>query len=53
MIESKDSRSEGVLTPIAKGFMETFGLEYPIVQAAPGGERLAQAVANAGAMGAI
>jgi len=52
-MESKDSRSNGDLNARAKAFMETYGLDYPIVQAAPGGERLAQAVASAGAMGAL
>jgi nitronate monooxygenase len=33
--------------------MERFGLDYPIVQAAPGGERLAVAVAKAGGLGAL
>lgn len=37
----------------AVAFMQTFGLRYPIVQAAPGGERLAAAVANAGGFGAL
>jgi nitronate monooxygenase len=37
----------------AVAFMERFGLDYPIVQAAPGGERLAVAVANAGGLGAL
>jgi nitronate monooxygenase len=33
--------------------MEAFGLDYPIVKAAPGGERLAVAVANAGGLGSL
>lgn len=33
--------------------MQTYQLAYPIIQAAPGGERLAQALTNAGAMGAL
>jgi nitronate monooxygenase len=33
--------------------MEAFGLDYPIVKAAPGGERLAIAVANAGGLGSL
>jgi nitronate monooxygenase len=52
-MESKDPRSEGELNVRAKAFMKTFGLDYPIIQAAPGGERLANAIANAGAMGAL
>jgi nitronate monooxygenase len=36
-----------------KRLMGLFGLKYPIFQAAPGGEELCIAVANAGAMGAI
>ncbi len=52
-MESKDSGSNDDLNVRAKAFMETYGLDYPIVQAAPGGERLAHAVASAGAMGAL
>lgn len=52
-MQSKDSRSQDDLNVRAKAFMEMFGLDYPIVQAAPGGERLANAIANAGAMGAL
>lgn len=43
----------GKLTSQAVAFMETFGLDYPIVKAAPGGERLAVAVANAGGLGSL
>lgn len=43
----------GTLNTSSKKFMEMFGLKYPIVQAAPGGEELAIAVANSGAMGSI
>jgi nitronate monooxygenase len=52
-MESRDSRSKDELNASAKAFMETYRLDYPIVQAAPGGERLAQALANAGVMGAL
>ena len=37
----------------AKKIMTLFDLKYPIFQAAPGGETLAIALANAGAMGAL
>lgn len=37
----------------SKKLMTLFNLKYPIFQAAPGGEELAIAVSNAGAMGAI
>lgn len=50
---SRESRSKGELNVRAQAFMKMFGLDYPIVQAAPGGERLANAIANAGAMGAL
>ena len=33
--------------------MDKFNLKYPIFQAAPGGEELAIAIANAGGMGAL
>jgi nitronate monooxygenase len=36
-----------------KKLMNVFDLKYPIFQAAPGGEELCIAIANAGAMGAI
>lgn len=36
-----------------KKLLTLFSLKYPIFQAAPGGERLAIAIANAGGMGAI
>lgn len=44
------------LNPSARAFMSQFNLKYPIVQAptaGPAGARLAIAVANAGAMGAL
>lgn len=37
----------------SRALMARFGLKYPIFQAAPGGEALAVAVAEAGAMGAV
>lgn len=37
----------------SQALMSRFGLKYPIFQAAPGGEALAIAVANSGAMGAV
>ena len=43
----------GQLNSQAVAFMETFGLDYPIVKAAPGGERLAVAVANASGLGSL
>ncbi len=44
---------EGVLSKNSQELLTRFGLKYPIFQAAPGGEALAVAVANSGAMGAI
>jgi len=50
--ETKDKRKElGILSEINKKLMSQFDLKYPIFQAAPGGEALAIAVANAGGMG--
>ena len=52
MDETGDS-DIGVLTDNSQALIERFDLRYPIFQAAPGGEALAIAVANSGAMGAI
>ena len=43
----------GMISERSKKLMTLFNLKYPIFQAAPGGEELAIAVSNAGAMGAI
>jgi nitronate monooxygenase len=43
----------GIISERSKKLMTLFNLKYPIFQAAPGGEELAIAVSNAGAMGAI
>ena len=49
----KEKKELGSLSEISKKLMSQFDLKYPIFQAAPGGEALAIAVANAGGMGAI
>ena len=46
-------KSKNVLPDNCRELLERFDLRYPIFQAAPGGEALAIAVANSGAMGAI
>lgn len=52
--ETKAKKKElGILSEINKKLMSQFDLKYPIFQAAPGGEALAIAVANAGGMGAV
>jgi nitronate monooxygenase len=43
----------GVLNESSKKLLALFNLKYPIFQAAPGGEDLAIAIANAGGMGAL
>ena len=43
----------GNLNESSKKIMSLFDLNYPIFQAAPGGEDLAIAIANAGGMGAL
>jgi len=48
-----DALQNEKLSNSSRKFMELFDLKYPIVQAAPGGEELAIAIANAGAMGSI
>jgi nitronate monooxygenase len=50
-----DSRTkEGrTLNENSQEMLTRFGLKYPIFQAAPGGEALAVAIANSGAMGAV
>lgn len=47
------SAAEDSLSDRSQALRSRFNLKYPIFQAAPGGEALAIAVANAGAMGAI
>ncbi len=49
----KEKKEPGNLSEINKKLMSKFDLKYPIFQAAPGGEALAVAVANAGGMGAV
>lgn len=52
--QAKEEKMEtGVLNEVSKKLMSRFNLRYPLFQAAPGGEALATAVANAGGMGAI
>jgi nitronate monooxygenase len=52
--QAKEEKKElGILSEISKKLMSQFNLKYPIFQAAPGGEALAMAVANAGGMGAL
>lgn len=51
--EKVEDNSNGVVSETSRKLKERFGLRYPIFQAAPGGEALAIAVANSGAMGAI
>ena len=48
-----ENESSGVLSGTSRQLVERFALKYPIFQAAPGGEALAIAVAESGAMGAI
>jgi hypothetical protein len=48
-----EDESIGRLPDKSRALLERFDLRYPIFQAAPGGEALAIAVANSGAMGAI
>ncbi len=55
-LESSPDRSKkerGELNEASKKLLDHFNLKYPIFQAAPGGEALAVAVANSGAMGAV
>jgi nitronate monooxygenase len=47
------TRVANVVSVSSQMLLHRFGLKYPIFQAAPGGEALAVAVANAGGMGAI
>jgi nitronate monooxygenase len=49
----KNDNESSELNGRAEKLMALFNLKYPIFQAAPGGEILAIALANAGAMGAI
>lgn len=50
---SKDRKVGVDINPSSRRLVSQFGLKYPIFQAAPGGEKLAMAVANAGGMGAV
>ncbi len=49
----EDGKEKVDLSDKAKKLMALFNLKYPIFQAAPGGDALAIAVSNAGAMGAM
>lgn len=49
-IEEKES---GALNESSKKLLSLFNLKYPFFQAAPGGENVAIAIANAGGMGCI
>jgi nitronate monooxygenase len=51
--QSGEKPTRNVLNPPSARLLKTFQLKYPIFQAAPGGEALAIAIANAGGMGAI
>lgn len=51
--ENRALRGSAALSANSRKLTESFGLKYPIFQAAPGGEALAIAVANSGGMGAI
>lgn len=51
--EGRREKEQGVLSEKSQALLNRFDLKYPIFQAAPGGEELAVAVANSGAMGAV
>lgn len=53
--ESKpiEKKEYGELNESSKKLLSLFNLKYPIFQAAPGGEKLAIAIANSGGMGSI
>ncbi len=51
--ESTAHTETGLLSDTSRALLRRFNLEYPIFQAAPGGNALAIAIANSGAMGAI
>lgn len=51
--EKEKSEEGSDLSEKTKKLMTAFNLKYPIFQAAPGGEKLAITLANAGAMGAL
>lgn len=52
--KSKEEKKElGVLNGSSKKLLSLFNLKYPFFQAAPGGEKLAIAIANAGGMGCV
>ena len=48
-----EKREFGKLNESSKRLLTLFNLKYPFFQAAPGGEKLAIAIANAGCMGSI
>jgi len=52
-VSTGPGEQSGVLSASSHRLISQFGLRYPIFQAAPGGEALAIAVANSGAMGAV
>jgi len=51
--DERQTRGADLMSQNSQALLDRFGLKYPIFQAAPGGEALAMAVANAGGMGAI
>ena len=51
--EGVSENQNSVLSANSRALLSRFNLKYPIFQAAPGGEDLAIAVCNNGAMGAI
>jgi hypothetical protein len=50
---TEEKKGRGLLSDISKRLMSQFDLTYLMFGAAPGGEALAIAVANAGGMGAL
>jgi nitronate monooxygenase len=52
-IDANNSKTGSTVSEKSQALMSQFGLKYPIFQAAPGGDVLATAVANSGAMGAV
>ncbi len=51
--QKTEKKESGILNDKSKKLMTLFNIKYPIFQAAPGGEDLAVAIANAGGMGAM
>ena len=49
----QEQKELGELNGSSKKLLSLFNLKYPFFQAAPGGEKLAVAIANAGGMGCV